>query len=99
MGAQQRALIPWVASALLLAVIGTLWFAYPPNATRAQAQGEPQGIVRLKGTPHPDLSGVWQAVNEANWDLEGHAARAARLLTPGVRGGFAVPAAPVLALG
>ena len=27
----------------------------------------------------PD-SGVWQALNEANWDLEPHAARASRVL-------------------
>lgn len=29
---------------------------------------------RRKPLPHPDLSGVWQAVNAANWNLEGHAA-------------------------
>jgi hypothetical protein len=46
---------------------------------------------------HPDLNGIWQALNEANYDLEGHAARAAMALRPGPYG--PVPAAPVVALG
>ena len=29
---------------------------------------------RLAGTPNPDLNGVWQVLNTANWDLEPHAA-------------------------
>ena len=46
---------------------------------------------------HPDLNGIWQALSEANYDLEGHSARAAMALRPGPYG--PVPAAPVLALG
>jgi hypothetical protein len=45
----------------------------------------------------PDLNGIWQALNEANYDIEAHAARPAMALRPGPYG--AVPAAPVLALG
>src|SRR5271156_840474 len=45
----------------------------------------------------PDLNGIWQSLNEANYDLEGHMARPAMALRPGPFG--AVPAAPVLALG
>jgi len=45
----------------------------------------------------PDLNGVWQTLNEANYDLEGHSARAAMALRPGPYG--PVPAAPVVALG
>src|SRR5436305_1650297 len=45
----------------------------------------------------PDLNGVWQVLNEANYDLEGHSARPAMALRPGPYG--PVPAAPVLALG
>ena len=26
---------------------------------------------------HPDLNGIWQTMNEANYDLEGHSARPA----------------------
>ena len=45
----------------------------------------------------PDLNGIWQVLNEANYDLEGHNARPAMALRPGPYG--PVPAAPVLALG
>lgn len=46
---------------------------------------------------HPDLNGIWQALNEANYDLEAHVARPALATRPGPYG--PVPAAPVLALG
>jgi hypothetical protein len=46
---------------------------------------------------HPDLNGVWQALNTANFDIEAHPARAALALRPGPLG--PVPAKPVLALG
>jgi hypothetical protein len=45
----------------------------------------------------PDLNGIWQALNEANYDLEGHNARPAMALRPGPYG--PQPAAQVLALG
>ena len=45
----------------------------------------------------PDLNGIWQAMNEANYDLEGHNARPAMALRSGPYG--PVPAASVLALG
>ena len=49
----------------------------------------------------PDLSGIWQANNEANWDLEPHAALPGMVTQRGVYPyDYArVPAAPVLALG
>src|SRR5215831_3491780 len=51
---------------------------------------------RAKGGK-PDLNGIWQAINEANYDLEAHNARPAMALRPGPYG--PVPAGPVLALG
>jgi hypothetical protein len=45
----------------------------------------------------PDLNGIWQTMNEANYDLEGHTARPAMALRAGPYG--PVPAAQVLALG
>jgi len=45
----------------------------------------------------PDLNGIWQAMNEANYDVEMHMARAAMALRPGPYG--PLPAAPVLAFG
>jgi len=46
---------------------------------------------------HPDFNGVWQVLNEANYDLEAHNAKPALALRDGPYG--PVPAAPVLALG
>ena len=45
----------------------------------------------------PNLNGIWQANNEANWDLQSHMARAALQLRAGPFG--PLPAASVLALG
>jgi len=36
----------------------------------------PYRAPRLAGTQSPDLNGIWQALNSANWDLEPHAASA-----------------------
>src|SRR5207253_6572487 len=49
----------------------------------------------------PDFSGIWQANNEAYWDLQAHGARAGIVTQPGVYPyEYArVAAAPVLALG
>jgi len=54
---------------------------------------------RIEG--RPNMSGIWQALNEANWDLEAHAARPGAVTQPGVYPfDYArVPAAPVVALG
>ena len=49
----------------------------------------------------PNLSGVWQVISEANWDLQAHEARPGAVTQRGVYPyAYAeVPAAPVLALG
>ena len=54
---------------------------------------------RAPRTPdgHPDLNGIWQAMNEANWDLEAHMAKPALALRRGPYG--PVPDAKVLYLG
>ncbi len=45
----------------------------------------------------PDLNGIWQALNSANYDIEPHVARSAMALREGPQG--PLPAVPVLALG
>ncbi len=45
----------------------------------------------------PDLSGVWQVLNTANWDIEPHAAKSALMMRAGPI--VPVPAREVLALG
>jgi hypothetical protein len=52
---------------------------------------------RLQGDTRPDLNGIWQALNTANWDLEPHSARAALQMVPGQF--VPVPAPEVVKLG
>ena len=62
----------------------------------SMAQPAPHRAPRADGG-HPDLNGIWQAMNEADYDLEAHVAKPAMALRLGPYG--PVPAAPVLALG
>jgi len=41
----------------------------PPSAAQAPAYRAPR-----TANDKPDLNGIWQALNTADWDLEGHAA-------------------------
>ena len=44
---------------------------------RAQGTGQPQVSYRAPRTADgkPNLNGIWQALNSANWDIQGHAAQ------------------------
>src|SRR5688572_10981660 len=74
------------AAALFLLVLPQI--AAPP----AQQATPP----RVSGKP--DFSGIWQANNTANWDLQAHAARP-MVSQPGFTANSVVLAAPVLGLG
>jgi hypothetical protein len=65
----------------------------------APLEGQTAAAYRAPRAPDgkPDLNGIWQAMNEANYDIQAHMARPALALRPGPYG--PVPAAPVLALG
>jgi len=81
-----------------LAVIGLATAA--PMAAQAQAKPRAAATYKAPRGPdgkHPDLNGVWQAMNTAGWDIEPHAARAALQLRPGPF--VPVPAKAVVALG
>ncbi len=67
---------------------------------QAQTKAKPAATYKAPRGPdgkHPDLNGVWQAMNSAGWDIEPHAARAALQLRPGPF--VPVPAKAVVALG
>lgn len=43
----------------------------------------------LRAQQHPDLSGIWQAMNSANWDIETHAAAPGPFSALGAEGAIA----------
>ncbi len=76
----------------LTAALAALAFAAVPM----YAQGSDFEPPRL-ANGHPDLNGIWQALNEANYDLEIHMARPALALREGPV--VPIPAAEILSLG
>jgi hypothetical protein len=86
-----------IVVAVAAALVGA---AVSMSTARTAAREEASPVVR---TPDgkPDFSGIWQANNEANWDLQAHDARSGAVTQQGVYPyEYArVPAAPVLALG
>ena len=81
-----------VAAAAALSLLWVVLQAGPAGGQQAPRYRAPRAA-----DGHPDLNGIWQALNTANYDLEAHLARPAMALRPGPYG--PVPAAPVLALG
>jgi hypothetical protein len=73
---------------------GVVWVGVQPTSGQ---QGQAYRAPRLAGTTQPDLNGIWQALNTANYDVRPHAARPALATVRGPSGD--IPAAPVLALG
>ena len=72
---------------LMGSAVAVLLLAAPPAA----AQSAPYVAPRLIGTDHPDLNGIWQAINTANWDIRPHSAASSPI--PDLLGAFgAVPA-------
>ena len=66
--------------------------------TAAPVQGQsPDFEPPRLSNGNPDLNGIWQALNSANYDIEPHVARSAMALREGPQG--PLPAVPVLALG
>jgi hypothetical protein len=66
------------------------WFAVLVLAVDPAAGQTPAYKARRTPDGKPDLSGIWQALGSAHWDLEGHAARPSAVVALGAVG--AVPA-------
>jgi hypothetical protein len=84
-----------VAVALIAAGVGAT-MALTAWPVQGQAQGQRAAIPRLPDGK-PDMNGIWQVLNTANWDLEPHTAKAALVMRPGPI--IPVPAKEVLAFG
>jgi hypothetical protein len=66
------------------AVSVTLLWGAIPTASEAQTPALPRGA-----DGHPNLNGIWQALNTANWDIQEHTARSGPVVALGAMG--AVP--------
>ncbi|MDE0827679.1 MAG: hypothetical protein OSB03_00605 [Vicinamibacterales bacterium] len=89
------------ATALVAAILGAgMTFAVTGCAGQGQEQ-DPDARPARTPDDRPNFGGVWQANNEAHWDLEAHEARSGMVMQQGVYPyEFSkVPAAPVVALG
>src|ERR1700687_1826983 len=74
------------------ALITVLQLGVLATASQAEAYKAPSTACRK-----PDLSGIWQALNTANWDIQEHAARSGPVVALGAVG--AVPAGPGVVVG
>src|SRR5262249_47276316 len=65
----------------LIAVVASIALPVGAQNTAYRAPRGPDG--------HPNINGIWQAMNTANWDLEPHNAQQSTVLEPGAQ--FAEP--------
>jgi hypothetical protein len=76
----------WLNRASVAAAVAIVAWSLASSRTTGQAQ-----LSRIPRAPdgHPNLSGLWQAVNSAFWDLEDHTARQGPLIALGAA--YSVP--------
>jgi len=67
------------------ALIVALWVGAVPTIGQAQTYKAPR-----TADGKPDLNGIWEALNTANWDIQDHAARLGPVVALGAA--FSVPA-------
>lgn len=82
-----------IPSAILTAVV-IVAVALTARSVVWQAQGQAQSLDRGPRMPDgkPNLNGIWQALNTANYDLQAHAAAPSPVLAMGATG--AIPPGP-----
>ena len=58
---------------IIVIVAATVVVGFALTVRPAAGQTTPYIAPRFPGTENPDLNGIWQALNTANWDIEPHA--------------------------
>src|SRR5271168_954353 len=92
----------WYLRSMTTVAIAAVAVGAVISMSMTQTSGQAQQVARPAAVGgKPNFSGIWQANNEANWDLQAHSARPGAVTQQGVYPyDYArVPAAPVLALG
>jgi hypothetical protein len=86
-------------SVVAVAIVAALAGALISTLVSERTSGQAARSTRIED--RPNFSGIWQANNEAHWDLQAHEARAGAVMQQGVYPFeyTRVPAAPVVALG
>jgi len=83
----------WLKAALVAGAAAGLVIAIPldvmPPANETAPKTSAANVPRT-ADGKPDLNGIWQALNTANWDLEDHAARSGPVVALGAA--FSIPA-------
>ena len=75
---------------ITLAAIVAVSAALIAGCSAASGQSQGGGAVPRTSDNKPDFTGIWQAMNTANWDLQAHAARKGPVVALGAQ--FSVPA-------
>src|ERR1700675_4150788 len=65
---------------IVLALVGA-WLGAVSAAAQTAAYKAPR-----TADGHPDLNGIWQALNTANWDIQDHSAAAGTVVSLGAAG-------------
>jgi len=89
------------SGSLITVAVAAAAFGAVVSASITQTSGQAGAARPARIEGKPNFSGIWQANNEANWDLQAHAALPGAVTQRGVYPyDYArVPAAPVVALG
>src|SRR4051812_23467200 len=86
----------WRIAAAIAAVTGVFIMVVMTRSMATAQSAASATLPRVAGKP--DFSGIWEANNTANWDLQTHEARP-MVAQPGFVANSVVLAAPVLGLG
>ena len=75
-------------------VMALLWFMPAPAAAQTPTAGAQAGPIPRTADGRPNLTGIWQAVNTAAWDIQGHSAQKDIPAGQGVVDGNDIPYQP-----